>query len=237
MVHERYGRRRLWHVAVDDGSPSSTPSLCERLWHIRAGRVVLATGAHERPVAFADNDRPGVMLAGAGDRYVGGFGVLPGERAVIFTTNDSTAGRTRREPGVELAEVVDVADARRGEAVTAAHGDLRVEAVTVRGADGTGGPSRAIWRRLRRLEPVTQLWRAIGAGLAYDEDRACFVPNGEVPPGSVVGAAAGEGLPASAPLWFTPAEDLTRHFVDLQRDQTVADVLARSRAACAASST
>ncbi len=37
----------------------------QRLWHIRAGRVVLATGAHERPLVFAGNDRPGVMLAGA----------------------------------------------------------------------------------------------------------------------------------------------------------------------------
>ncbi len=198
----------------------------ERLWHVRAERVVLATGAHERPIAFADCDRPGVMLAGAVRRYVGDFGVLPGERAVIFTTNDSTNGLEELLPEVG-AEVVAVVDARRGEVVTAAHGDPRVEAVTVRDADGA---ERTVECDLVAVSggwnPVTQLWRAIGGGLAYDEDRACFVPNGEGPSWlEVVGAAAGEGLPPSAPLWFSPAEDLSRHFVDLQRDQTVTDVL------------
>ena len=196
-----------------------------RLWHVRARRVVLATGAHERPIAFADCDRPGVMLAGAVRRYLD-WGVLTGERAVIFTTNDSTNGLEELLPeaGAEIAAVVD---ARRGEVVTAAHGDPRVEAVTLRGADGT---ERTIECDLVAVSggwnPVTQLWRAIGGGLAYDEDRACFLPNGDGPTWlEVVGAAAGEGLPPSAPLWFAPAEDLSRHFVDLQRDQTVADVI------------
>ena len=57
------------------------------LWHVRAGRVVLATGAHERPIAFADCDRPGVMLASAAVTYADRFGVAAGERAVVFTTN------------------------------------------------------------------------------------------------------------------------------------------------------
>jgi sarcosine oxidase subunit alpha len=198
----------------------------ERLWHIRAKRVVLATGAHERPIAFADCDRPGVMLAGAVRRYIGDFGVLPGERAVIFTTNDSTNGLEELLPQVG-AEVVALVDARRGDVVTAAHGDPRVGSVTIRDADGT---ERTVECDLVAVSggwnPVTQLWRAIGGGLAYDEDRACFVPNGDGPSWlEVVGAAAGEGLPPSAPLWFSPAEDLSRHVVDLQRDQTVTDVL------------
>ncbi len=166
------------------------------------------------------------MLAGAVRRYIAEFGVLPGERAVIFTTNDST--RSREEPRPEVgAEVVAVVDARRGEAVTAAHGDTRVEAVTVRDADGT---ERTVACDLVSVSggwnPVTQLWRAIGGGLAYDEDRACFLPNGDGPSWlEVVGAASGEGLSPSAPLWFSPADDLSHHYVDLQRDQTVADVL------------
>jgi sarcosine oxidase subunit alpha len=198
----------------------------ERLWHVRARRVVLATGAHERPIAFADGDRPGVMLAGAVRRYIDGAGVLPGERAVIFTTNDSTAGLEEllREAG---AEVVATVDTRRGELVVAAHGDPRVRAVTIRRADGR---ERTLDCDLVAVSggwnPVTQLWRAIGGGLTYDVPRACFVPDGHGPPWlEIVGAAAGEGLPPSAPLWFAPADDLSRHFVDLQRDQTVADVL------------
>ncbi len=42
-----------------------TPTTDGRLWHIRAGRIVIATGATERPIVFADDDRPGIMLAGA----------------------------------------------------------------------------------------------------------------------------------------------------------------------------
>ena len=61
----------------------------ERLWRIRAKQVVLATGAIERPLVFADNDRPGVMLAGALRSYVTRFGVAPGKRAVITGSGDS----------------------------------------------------------------------------------------------------------------------------------------------------
>src|SRR5207342_270453 len=57
------------------------------------------------------------------------------------------------------------------------------------------------------------------------EGRACFIPDGAGPPWlSIVGAAAGE-VPTGVPFWFTPSQDLSRHYVDLQRDSTVADVL------------
>ncbi|MEM8820194.1 MAG: FAD-dependent oxidoreductase, partial [Pseudomonadota bacterium] len=59
---------------------------------VRPQRVILATGAIERPIAFGNNDRPGVMLAGAMERYAARWGVGPGSRAVIATTNDSGYG-------------------------------------------------------------------------------------------------------------------------------------------------
>ena len=59
-----------------------------RLWRIRARRVVAATGAIERPLAFAGNDLPGVMLAGAVRDYLALWGVAPGERSVVVTAND-----------------------------------------------------------------------------------------------------------------------------------------------------
>ena len=74
-----------------------TPTTEGRLWHIRAGRIVIATGATERPIVFADDDRPGIMLAGAAATYVERYGVRPGERAVIFTNNGTTDGG-RRDP-------------------------------------------------------------------------------------------------------------------------------------------
>lgn len=61
----------------------------QRFWKIRAKQVVIAAGAIERPLVFADNDRPGVMLANAVDTYINRYGVLPGNDIVVFTNNDS----------------------------------------------------------------------------------------------------------------------------------------------------
>ncbi|MET0136708.1 MAG: 2Fe-2S iron-sulfur cluster-binding protein, partial [Kibdelosporangium sp.] len=61
----------------------------QTLWHIRAQRVILATGAYEQPIVFENNDRPGIMLAGAVGKYITKYAVLPGRKAVVFTTNDS----------------------------------------------------------------------------------------------------------------------------------------------------
>ena len=53
--------------------------------------MIVATGAHERSIALAGNDRPGVMLAGAARTYVNRYAVKPGTRAVVFTNNDAAA--------------------------------------------------------------------------------------------------------------------------------------------------
>ncbi|HEX3209517.1 MAG TPA: 2Fe-2S iron-sulfur cluster-binding protein, partial [Geminicoccaceae bacterium] len=85
----------------------------QRLWTVRAGEVVLATGAIERPLVFADNDRPGVMLAGAVRSYLNRYAVVPGSRAVVFTTSDD-AWRTAHDlvaAGVQVAALVDARDA------------------------------------------------------------------------------------------------------------------------------
>ncbi len=68
-------------------APSDVPR--ERLWKIRAQKVVLATGAIERPLVFADNDRPGILLAGAVRSYLNRYGVLPGRQLVVVTNNNS----------------------------------------------------------------------------------------------------------------------------------------------------
>ena len=91
----------------------------ERLWHVRAAKVVLATGAIERPLVFAGNDRPGVMLADAARVYLRRYGVKAGTRAVIATTDDSAyaAGVALQEAGVAISAVADlrteVSDAAR----------------------------------------------------------------------------------------------------------------------------
>ena len=59
-----------------------------RLWRIRTGQLVSATGAIERPLSFAGNDLPGVMLASAVRDYVVNWAVSPGKRVVVVTNND-----------------------------------------------------------------------------------------------------------------------------------------------------
>jgi sarcosine oxidase, subunit alpha len=193
------------------------------VWHIRAGRVVLATGAIERPIAFAGNDLPGVMLAGAAETYVERYGVRPGERAAVFATNDLGLGVADAlvEAGVDVVRTVD---ARSGELVIEALGGERLERILVRTTDGgeeafdvdlltvSGG-----WN------PNLGLWRSIGGGLRYDDERATFVPDGGPPWLSVEGSAAGD-VPAGTPLWSVEHGDDAAKFVDLQRDQTVADI-------------
>ncbi|MFJ3672835.1 2Fe-2S iron-sulfur cluster-binding protein [Streptomyces sp. NPDC090106] len=119
----------------------------QRIWRVRARQVVYATGAYERPVAFDDNDRPGIMLAGSARAYLNRFGVLPGRRAVVFTTNDSAypAALELADAGVEIAAVADVREevpehwraacAERGIALRAGH--------VVTGTSGIGHVTRA----------------------------------------------------------------------------------------------
>ncbi|ALG29979.1 ferredoxin [Glutamicibacter halophytocola] len=107
-------QRRTGH---HDG-PAAPGVSRERIWHIRAGQVVLATGAHERPVVFENNDRPGIMLAGAVRSYLNRYGVRAGQKIAVFTTNDSAY-----ELVGELAasgSVVAVIDARQSISAVAA---------------------------------------------------------------------------------------------------------------------
>jgi sarcosine oxidase subunit alpha len=85
----------------------------ERLWKIRAKQVILATGSIERPLVFANNDRPGVMLASGVRTYLNRFGVKAGQTAVLFTNNDSayTTAIELQQKGVALAAIVDVRQA------------------------------------------------------------------------------------------------------------------------------
>ncbi len=205
-----------------------------RLWQIRATRVVLATGAHERPLIFANNDRPGIMLAGAVRTYLNRYGVAPGRRAVLFTNNDSTQGLTSelRAAGVSVETVVDVRD-HVGVIDTA--GDERgLRRVTIGALDGEDVVPRHVECDLLCVSggfnPAVHLFSQSQGRLRYDERLACFAPEAATQAVQVVGAANGEfdhlGLGAIQPCWVVPNSDSdgSTQFVDLERDVTVADV-------------
>ena len=92
----------------------------ERLWQVRAGRIVIATGAIERPLVFPDNDRPGVMLSSAAHILQGRYGVLPG-RAIVVATATDAAYRTAfalADGGARIEAILDRRD-HAGERVRA----------------------------------------------------------------------------------------------------------------------
>ena len=69
-------------ITPDAGKPRQI------LWRIYTKRTVLAAGAIERPIAFENNDRPGIMLASAMRTYANRFAVAADQRVAIFTNND-----------------------------------------------------------------------------------------------------------------------------------------------------
>ena len=92
-------------VAVDRSQPGG-----ERIWKLRARHVLLATGQIERPLLFPDNDRPGVMLAGAVSSYLQRWGVAPGRRMVLATNNDAawTTALDAHDAGLQVLAVADL---------------------------------------------------------------------------------------------------------------------------------
>jgi sarcosine oxidase subunit alpha len=208
-------QRRTDHLGADAPEPSEGVSR-QRLWHIRARQVVLATGAHERPLVFAGNDRPGVMLAGAVRTYLNRYAVAPGSRAVVSTTNDSAYDTVAdlHAAGIDIAAVVDarpelshraaeVAGATgvavlTGSTVVGTEGGSRLTGVTVQALDGDGrltGVPRSFDCDLLAVSggwsPVVHLHSQRQGRLRWDEDLVAFVPDGTVRDQQVVGAARG----------------------------------------------
>ncbi|WP_136660668.1 sarcosine oxidase subunit alpha family protein [Nitratireductor sp. XY-223] len=148
----------------------------QRMWKIVTKQVILATGAHERSLTFANNDRPGVMLASAAERYIREYGVRPGRRAVVFTAGDKCDAlvETMREAGIELAAIVD---ASKGEEIEDVRGSTAVRAVTLRGPDGR---TRTIACDLVCVSggwnPAVQLLAQRGQKPRWSENHQAFLP-------------------------------------------------------------
>ena len=94
---------------VEAGQAPDLNRPAQRLWRVRAKQVVLATGAIERPLLFANNDTPGVMLSSAVRTYTRRFGVLPGARTVIATATDDAylTALAIIEAGGEVVAILD----------------------------------------------------------------------------------------------------------------------------------
>jgi sarcosine oxidase subunit alpha len=192
----------------------------QRVWHIRAGQVILATGTHERPIVFADNDRPGIMLASAVRTYLGRYGVVAGQRVTVATTNDHAYALVTdlHAAGVEVAAVVDSRTTASavaasvtettgtrlilGSAVTGTAGDGpagRVSAVTVAGLDDDGvaaSEGEEIAVDLLAVSgghsPVIHLHGQRRGQIHWRADIAAFVPTTPVRDQFTAGAITGD---------------------------------------------
>jgi sarcosine oxidase subunit alpha len=168
----------------------------ERLWQVRAKRVVLATGSIERHMVFANNDRPGIMLASAARTYLNHFGVAVGRKVGVYTASDSAyeAAFDLKRAGVTIAAIVDnrekpgdavLTEARRlgievltGHSVVDTKGKLRVSSMSV--ARNGGGSARAIPVDALLMSagwtPSVHLFSQSRGKVAYDAASGRFLP-------------------------------------------------------------
>jgi methylglutamate dehydrogenase subunit C len=205
----------------------------QRLWHVRAGEVILATGSIERPMAFAHNDRPGVMLSQAVRTYVRRFGVVPGKRVVIATNNDD-AYLTATALKAAGAEVVAILDARPAPAGGESGFPVQNNAVplSTKGARRclknitaqVNGETKTFAADLLAVSggftPVVHLHMQAGGTLDWNEAAQAFVPATARQKVTTIGGAANP-----QPVFnTTPQSDPKKSFIDFQNDVTLADV-------------
>ena len=207
---------------VSDHLPAPPPHQPrQRFWKIVAKRAVLAAGANERPISFAGNDRPGVMLAGAVRAYLNRFATAPAQRLVVFTNNDNgwRTAADAADAGVSVVAVVDPRTAAPAQSTSALSGALptflgarvvrargtpmldAVEVVDAKGrasvipCDGlavSGG-----W------DPALHLICHLGGRPKWREDIAAFAP--DAAPGAMIVAGAADGAMSLADCLKTGA--------------------------------
>lgn len=190
----------------------------ERLWQVRAKRVILATGAIERHMVFGNNDRPGIMLASAARTYLNHFGVAVGKKVAIYTANDSAyeAAFDLKRAGVQIAAIIDsrgkpgdavLNEARShgievltGHSVIDTKGHRRVSAITVVRNGGGGKRTIAVDALLTSAgwTPSVHLFSQSRGKVAYNAETGQFLPGTYAQDCLSVGACNGtNGLQAT----------------------------------------
>ena len=180
------------------------------LWRIYTKRTILCAGATERLIAFGNNDRPGVMQAGAVRAYVNRWGVAPGKRIAIFTNNND-GWRTARDllrKGVEITAVIDTRDrpaleslkaskVMMGGRVTNTRGRHGIHSFSVLNAGTIPADCLAVsggWN------PNIHLTCHQGCRPIWREDLAAFEPGPNLPFGMTVAGAANGSLTLAGSL-------------------------------------
>jgi len=221
-----------------------------RVWHIRADQIVLAPGAFQRPLIFANNDRPGIMLSHAAATYVAKYGVQIFKHAVVATVDSQgyrDALRLHRE-GIQVQGIYDVRTEAKGPSVDAAMAagiPIRFGTTVVDTISNEEGVLKdVILQDLNTNEivqtaadllavsggwtPIVDLATHIGIKPQWSEEHAAFLVSHSTDRLRTAGMLAGDFGGDDVPLvFFGPTLDTeqARHaYIDLQRDTTLYDL-------------
>ena len=214
----------LERVSEHDPEQASRPgAIRRRLWRVRPKRIVLASGALERPLLFAHNDRPGVMLSASVRAYLRRYGVAPGARAVVVTCHDDAylTALDLKAAGAQVAAIVDLRAApadqrlsvraqkegipvRTNSALWEVEGRLHTRAALIGRLRESGRPALSPERVACDLiamsggfAPANHLWSHAGGRLCRDEARGLFLPEEHAQGMRAAGAVRGiEGCEA-----------------------------------------
>lgn len=215
--------------------PGQVPqnNVAQRLWHVRAGQVILATGSIERPMAFAHNDRPGVMLSQAVRSYVRRFGVVPGKRVVIATNNDDAykTAQALKEAGAQIVAILDARPAPAGAnsghrvynnasplSTKGSRHCLKNVSALVDGA--TLEWDADLLAVSGGFTPVVHLHMQAGGTLDWNADAQAFVPAASRQNVTTIGGAA-----EPQPIFkMASVAKPKKSFIDFQNDVTLSDV-------------
>ncbi|HRO44807.1 glycine cleavage T C-terminal barrel domain-containing protein [Agriterribacter sp.] len=221
-----------------------------RVWHIRAERVVLAPGAFQRPLIFANNDRPGIMLSHAAATYVAVHGVKIFKQVVVATVDNQGYRDALRlhTAGVSVQGIYDVRSSARGVSVDAAKAagiPIRVRSTVLDTSSNAEGVLNSV--TIQDLEtkeifqtaadllavsggwtPIVDLATHIGIKPKWSEEHAAFLVNHATDQLRTAGMLAGDfGGDDDPAVYFGPtldAEQARHAYIDFQRDTTLHDL-------------
>ncbi|MBK0328335.1 sarcosine oxidase subunit alpha family protein [Rhodobacteraceae bacterium F11138] len=194
------------HVAA---RPATLP--LETFWRIVAKRSILASGALERPVAFRNNDRPGIMTAGAVRAYLNRWGVAPGQKVTVFGNTDDIH-RTAHDllaAGVHVAGVIDSrhdapdsSDFRvfKGAMVSNSSGRRGLDSITIRSVAGEDRLATDCLAMSGGWNPTVHLSCHMNGRPVWREDILAFVPAADTVPGTAVAGACNGAFSTAACL-------------------------------------
>ena len=207
-------------LAIQNVDPQISPqnkTLRQRIWKIRAKKVILATGSFERPLIFDNNDRPGIFLVNSARQYMEKYNIKLGEKTVIFTNNDSAyqTANFMFKSGLPIECVVDLREKINpylqklmeiaeipiyfGHAITDTSGWLRIKSIKINKIDNK---TNKIIGKVINIDcdnllisggwnPNVNLFSQSRGKLIYRDLDGCFIPHESFQNEISIGACSG----------------------------------------------